>query len=98
MTAEQKLSIIESGKEYFRKIIIPSHIRNLETLRLRDFKINPFLVNYLAAFLCGDNEPLSLAKALVYPRILGTSINTSLAKYPNFYFQARSHCRECIWY
>ncbi len=30
MTAEQKLSIIESGKEYFRKIIIPSHIRNLE--------------------------------------------------------------------
>ncbi len=54
MTAEQKLSIIESGKEYFRKIIIPSHIRNLETLRLRDFKINPFLVNYLAAFLCGD--------------------------------------------
>ena len=91
MTAEQKLSIIESGKEYFRKIIIPSHIRNLETLRLRDFKINPFLVNYLAAFLCGDNEPLSLAKALVYPRILGTSINTSFGQNIQIFIARLAH-------
>lgn len=73
----QKQSIIESGKRYFREIIIPGHLKNLQKLRLKDFTVNPFLVNYLAAFLCGNTEPESLAKALVYPRILGTSINTS---------------------
>lgn len=44
---------------------------------MKNFKINPFLVNYLASFLCGNTEPESLAKALLYPRILGTSITTS---------------------
>lgn len=80
MTEEQKLSIIESGKQYFRQIIIPNHIKRLERLKLKDFNINPFLVNYLAAFLCGNTEPRSLAKALIYPRILGTSINTSFGQ------------------
>lgn len=80
MNEEQKKSIIESGKTYFRDNIIPKHIKNLQNLRLKDFNINPFLVNYLAAFLCGDTTPTSLAKALVYPRILGTSINTSFGQ------------------
>ncbi len=80
MTEEQKLQIIESGKTYFREIIIPNHLKGLQTLKLKDFKINPFLVNYLAAFLCGNTESESLAKALVYPRILGTSINTSFGQ------------------
>ena len=80
MTEETKQKIIDGGKEYFRQIIIPSHLKNLKTLKLKDFKINPFLVNYLAAFLCGDTTPQSLAKALVYPRILGTSINTSFGQ------------------
>lgn len=39
-----------------------------------------FLINYLAVFLCGDTTPYSLAKALVYPRILGTSVNTSFGQ------------------
>lgn len=76
----QKQSIIESGKQYFREIIIPNHINKLEALRLKDFNINPFLINYLAAFLCGNTEPTSLAKALLYPRVLGTSINTSFGQ------------------
>lgn len=80
MTEEQKQQIIESGKTYFRDKIIPNHLKGLQSLKLKDFKINPFLVNYLAAFLCGDTEPESLAKALVYPRILGTSINTSFGQ------------------
>lgn len=49
-------------------------------MKLKDFNINPFLVNYLASFLCGNTNPESLAKALVYPRILGTSINTSFGQ------------------
>lgn len=80
MTEAQKNEIIESGKEYFRTIIIPNHLNNLSKLRLSSFNINPFLVNYLAAFLCGDTSPQSLAKALVYPRILGTSLNTSFGQ------------------
>lgn len=77
MNEQQKQAIIESGKQYFRSNIIPSHLRNLEKLKLKDFDVNPFLINYLAAFLCGDTEPESLAKALIYPRILGASLNTS---------------------
>lgn len=80
MTDDQKQRIIESGKEFFRNNIIPNHLKNLRSIRLKDFKINPFLVNYLAAFLCGDTKPESLAKALLYPRILGTSINTSFGQ------------------
>lgn len=76
MTEEQKYSIITSGKDYFRNLIIGKHVENIEKLKLSDFKINPFIINYLAALLCGDTKPKSLAKALLYPRILGTSINT----------------------
>ena len=80
MTEKQKQSIIESGKHYFRTIIIPHHLAGLARLKLKDFSVNPFLINYLAAFLCGDTEPSSLAKALIYPRVLGTSINTSFGQ------------------
>ena len=80
MTEQQKQAIIESGKEYFRTTIIPNHLMNLQKLKLSSFNINPFLINYIAAFLCGDTEPRSLAKALVYPRILGTSLNTSFGQ------------------
>lgn len=80
MTEAQKQAIIESGKIYFRSTIIPNHLKQLEKLHLKDFNINPFLINYLAAFLCGNTEPESLAKALIYPRILGTSINTSFGQ------------------
>ena len=80
ITEKQKKAIIESGKDYFRSSIIPNHIRNLQKLRLKDFDVNPFLINYLSAFLCGDTTPRSMAKALVYPRILGTSVNTSFGQ------------------
>lgn len=80
MTEAQKEAIIDSGKNFFRTIIIPKHLTNLINLKLSSFDINPFLINYLASFLCGDTSPLSIAKALVYPRILGTSINTSFGQ------------------
>ena len=77
MTEEQKKIVVDTGKLFFRDIIISNHIKNIEKLRLKDFKINPFIINYLASLFCGDTKPESLAKALLYPRILGTSINTS---------------------
>ena len=85
MTEGQKQEIIESGKTYFREIIIPNHLKNMEKLHLSSFNINPFLVNYLASFLCGDTKPESLAKALLYPRILGTSITTSFGQNVQFF-------------
>lgn len=80
MKEASKQAIIERGKEYFRTIIIPNHLDKFQRLGLKDFNVNPFLVNYLAAFLCGDTTPMSIAKALIYPRVLGTSINTSFGQ------------------
>ena len=36
-----------------------------------------FLYKYLAKFLTGNDDAESIAKALIYPRILGSSITTS---------------------
>lgn len=90
MTDAQKDAIINSGKNFFRTIIIPKHLANLRNLSLSSFDINPFLINYLASFLCGDNSPLSVAKALVYPRILGTSINTSFGQNTQIFISSLS--------
>ena len=95
MTEEQKKAIIESGKNYFRTSIIPNHIKNLKKLRLKDFDINPFLINYLAAFLCGETTPQSMAKALVYPRILGTSVNTSFGQNIQIFISQLAHIAGC---
>ena len=95
ITEKKKQQIIDSGKAYFRQIIIPSHLKNLQELKLKDFKINPFLVNYLAAFLCGDTKPESLAKALVYPRILGTSISTSFGQNIQVFISSLAQVAGC---
>lgn len=75
---EKKSEILESSKDWFREKIADSHIRN--TLKLTDpneFNINPFLSVYLANFIEGDSSPESIARALLLPRVLGTSITTS---------------------
>lgn len=70
--------IIEKAKEFFRNEIAPSHVANTEKCRrLKEFNLNPFLDKYKASFLTGNDDPRSIAKALVYPRVLGTSINTT---------------------
>lgn len=76
---EKDLSdIIEKAKDFFRNEIAPSHVANTKKLtKLKEFNLNPFLDKYKASYLTGSIEPLSIAKALVYPRILGTSINTT---------------------
>ncbi|MFA1819211.1 PmeII family type II restriction endonuclease [Virgibacillus oceani] len=70
--------IIDKAKDFFRKEIAPSHISNTEKLtKLKEFTLNPFLDKYKASFLTGNDDPESIAKALIYPRVLGTSINTT---------------------
>jgi hypothetical protein len=69
--------LLQRAKDFFEHNIVGSHLEALENAStLKDYNVNPFLLTYLANFLDGDATPRSLAKALIYPRILGTSANT----------------------
>lgn len=76
MTEQELLEIIT---EYFKDKIFENHkINTLKThSKLKSYKINPIIVKYLSKILEDKFTPLGIAKALYYPRILGTSINTS---------------------
>ena len=77
MNKKKRLEILKNAKAFFKNNIVEKHIKNTEKLKeVKEFKINPFLVNYLANFAFGNTSKESIAKALIYPRILGTSINT----------------------
>lgn len=64
---------------YFEKNIFENHINaSLKThSKLKSYNINPIVVKYLSKILEGNYNPEGVAKALFYPRVLGTSINTS---------------------
>ncbi len=65
--------------EYFKENILENHKRNVlkEHSKLKSYKINPIIVKYLSKVLENDYSPIGIAKALYYPRVLGTSITTS---------------------
>lgn len=74
----EKQQILLKAKQFFRDKVATNHIKNTEKCEdPSEFNINPFLSAYLAKFLCGDTSSESIARALVYPRVLGTSITTS---------------------
>lgn len=76
MTENELLEIITI---YFKEKIFDNHKLNvLKThAKLKSYKINPIIVKYLSKILEDDFTPIGIAKALYYPRVLGTSINTS---------------------
>ena len=81
MTKQEKIEILNKVKAWFRTTIIPNHIANTKKLENpKEFDINPFLVPYIAVYLTGELTPDSVAKALLYPRILGQSITTSFGQ------------------
>lgn len=75
--SEKELLVIVT--EYFKDKIFKNHIT--KSLRvhsqLKSYKINPIIVKYLSKVLENNFTPIGIAKALYYPRVLGTSINTS---------------------
>ena len=76
-----KEELLAKAKAWFQSTIIENHIKNSQKLiHPKEFNINPFLVAYLAKFLTGNTEPKSIAKALIYPRVLGQSITTSFGQ------------------
>lgn len=78
---ENKEYILEQVKQWFSQSIAANHIKN--TIKLKkatEFDINPFLSIYLAKFLTGNASAHSIAKALILPRVLGTSITTSFGQ------------------
>ena len=76
MDENQLLNIV---KTYFKEKIFENHKKNVleNHSKLKSYKINPIIVKYLSKILEDDFTPLGIAKALYYPRVLGTSINTS---------------------
>lgn len=81
LNTAQKQKILDAAKQWFRDRIAQNHIKNTEKLTdPKQFNINPFLTVYLANFLTGNSSPESIAKALLFPRVLGTSINTSFGQ------------------
>lgn len=65
--------------EYFKTYIFENHITasiNIHS-KLKNYNINPIVVKYLSKVLENGYTSIGVAKALYYPRVLGTSINTS---------------------
>ena len=77
MDKEEKQRILNVTKQFFKEKLINNHIKNTRKLRLKDFNRNPLLENYLANYAFGNSSNESIAKILIYPRLLGTSITTS---------------------
>jgi hypothetical protein len=76
---EQNRQIISKSKDWFREKVAPAHIQKVQeaaSFSAGDFNINPFLVKYLANFIAGEATFDSVARALILPRVLGSSINT----------------------
>lgn len=79
MNNVQRKKIIENAKTFFRNEIVQNHIDGAckRASKLSEYNVNPFLFKYLANFLTGNDNSESIARALVLPRVLGSSINTS---------------------
>jgi len=78
MNSKDKSELLTKAKSWFNEVITINHIKNSKKLiNISEFDVNPFLATYLANFLTGNSDPISISKALIYPRVLGTSISTS---------------------
>ena len=81
MHKDEKQKILDKAKDWFRDVIAPNHKSNIaKATSFSDHNVNPFLVSYLAGVVGGELTAESVAKALLYPRVLGTSITTSFGQ------------------
>ena len=86
MEEKERLEILKKAKKFFKDKVADNHVKNTKKLKnINEFNINPFLHKYLANFAFGDNSPENMAKALLYPRILGTSISTTFGTHLQYF-------------
>lgn len=78
MDSGTKREILEKIKQWWRDELVRRHEENtIKLTRVKAFSINPFLWLYLANYFEGNHKAETLARVLVYPRVLGHSITTS---------------------
>jgi hypothetical protein len=79
MEEKERIQLLKKAKQFFRDEIVEAHINTAcsKAEKLSNYNVNPFLYKYLANFLKGNDNARSIAEALVLPRVLGSSINTS---------------------
>ena len=78
MNKKERREILQKAKEFFRTRIADRHRKNTEKLvNIKELNVNPFLHSYLANYVFGEATPETLAKALVYPRVMSTSLTTT---------------------
>ncbi|MDQ8144128.1 PmeII family type II restriction endonuclease [Chryseobacterium sp. CFS15] len=79
MEIKTQNDILAEIVEYFKVYIFENHITaSINThSKLKSYNINPIIVKYLSKVLENNYTAIGVAKALFYPRVLGTSINTS---------------------
>lgn len=78
ISAKLRKDILDNAKKWFIDEFVINHKAN--TAKLSDaseFNINPFLAPYLATFYDGSVTADSIAKTLILPRALGTSVTTT---------------------
>lgn len=78
MDKREQDDLLHKAASWFSDVIMENHKVNTAKLaNPNQFDINPFLATYLAAYHGGQLTPQTVARALVLPRVLGTSITTS---------------------
>lgn len=81
MTEAEQNALLSKVSDWFKNTVIENHIRNIKKLKNpKEFNINPFLVSYIAYCMNGNASAENIARGLILPRALGTSINTSFGQ------------------
>lgn len=77
MNSKDKL--LKDIVEYYRVNVFNNSIEASlnKHSKLKEYNINPIVLKYLSIVIEGQYNPEGVAKALYYPRVLSTSINTS---------------------
>lgn len=78
LNSTEKQKILDAACTWFEEAVATAHLKNTRKLTAPEaFNLNPFLVVYLANFMAGNASAENIARALILPRVLGTSINTT---------------------
>lgn len=72
-------NLTDKIKQYFKKEFADIILKKLtEGHDLSSFNVNPFLITALSKGVLGEATSFNMAKSLLYPRVFGTSISTTL--------------------